>query len=123
MLHALKIRPVYGALLLSLASLSLQAQQTVVRTEQVAQEQLQQHERVTGSLRAYSDASLAVRESGYIAKVLVNEGDRVEKGQLLVQLNDQRLKATLDQLTAEEHLAMFGKLKGISASELDAKID
>ncbi|SEH06926.1 efflux RND transporter periplasmic adaptor subunit [Candidatus Venteria ishoeyi] len=77
-----------------------QAEQ-VVRIETVKLQQLQQHKRVTGNLRALSEASLAVRESGYVAKVLVNEGTRVKAGDMLVQLDERRLRSELAQLKAE----------------------
>ena len=75
--------------------------QQVVKTEKVRSERLQQHDRVIGSIKASSDANLAVRESGYIAKIFVNEGSRVRAGDLLLKLDDQRLKAELAQAQAE----------------------
>lgn len=75
--------------------------QQVVRVETVQQHALQQHYRITGNLHALSAASLAVRESGYVAEVFVNEGARVKVGDLLLQLDERRLQAELTQLQAE----------------------
>jgi RND family efflux transporter MFP subunit len=80
--------------------ITAQAQQ-VVRTETVQLQQLQQHNRVTGNLKALSEANLAVRESGYVAKVFVNEGSRVKKGDILLQLDKRRLNSQLAQSIAE----------------------
>ncbi|MEK7990026.1 MAG: efflux RND transporter periplasmic adaptor subunit, partial [Thiotrichaceae bacterium] len=81
-------------------SITAQAQQ-VVRTEIVQLQKLQQYNRVTGSLKALSEANLAVRESGYVAKIFVNEGSRVKKGDTLLQLDKRRLNSQHAQSKAE----------------------
>ncbi len=109
-------------LLLSLLSASSATAEQVVHTEQIVLKEMQKHDRVTGTLKAVAEASLAMRESGYVTQVKVNEGDRVSKGDLLVQLDDRRLQAELKQLQAE--LARAKAQVNLRAAELeDAKAD
>jgi RND family efflux transporter MFP subunit len=61
----------------------------------VSLEAIQEHRRVTGSLRAVERADVAAQESGAVVEVKVDVGDSVEKGDLLVKLDDRRVKATL----------------------------
>lgn len=51
-------------------------------------------ERVTGSLRAASEAELAAREDGPVARVDVREGDVVRAGDVLLTLDTRRLEAS-----------------------------
>jgi len=96
---------IIASLFLGLAIfLPVNAQQ-VVKTEAVRSQLLQQHDRVIGSVKALYEANLAVRESGYVEKVFVNEASRVNKGDLLLKLDDRRLKAELAQAQAEVNRA------------------
>ncbi|WP_353570452.1 efflux RND transporter periplasmic adaptor subunit [Candidatus Albibeggiatoa sp. nov. BB20] len=100
---------------------TVQAQQ-VVRTETVQLQPLQQRNRVTGNLKALSEAHLAVRESGYVSKVFVNEGSRVKKGGKLLQLDKRRLNSQLAQLQAELNQAK-ASVKQRKAELDNAKIE
>ena len=75
--------------------------QSVVITEVLTSEVLQRHDRVIGNIKASSEANLAVRESGYVVQIFVNEGSRVKTGDSLLKLDDQRLKSSLAQAEAE----------------------
>lgn len=61
----------------------------------VSLESVQERRRVTGSLRAVERAEVAAQESGAVVEVKVDVGDLVEKGDLLVKLDDRRVEATL----------------------------
>jgi RND family efflux transporter MFP subunit len=61
----------------------------------VSLEDVQERRRVTGSLQAVERAEVAAQESGAVLEVMVDVGDLVEKGDLLVKLDDRRVKATL----------------------------
>jgi RND family efflux transporter MFP subunit len=91
----------YLILLVSIFFITIAQAQQVVRTEIVQLQPLQQHKRVTGNVKALSKAHLAMRESGYVAKIFVNEGSRVKKGDKLLQLDKRRLNSQLNQLQAE----------------------
>ncbi len=77
------------------------AQPTTVRTVEVAQELVQEHRRVTGSLQAVSRASVAAQESGLIESVLVDEGSLVREGDVIVSLDARRRNAQLEEARAE----------------------
>lgn len=93
-------------LLAALAGLSLfpalaAAQPTAVRTVEVAEEVVQDHRRVTGSLQAVSRASVAAQESGLVESVHVDEGSLVLEGDVIVSLDARRLSAQLAETRAE----------------------
>lgn len=91
----------YLILLVSVFFITIVQAQQAVRTEIVQLQPLQQHKRVTGNIKALSEAHLAMRESGYVAKIFVNEGSRVKKGDKLLELDKRRLNSQLNQLQAE----------------------
>ncbi len=64
-----------------------------VRTAPVTLETVQEHRRVTGSLRAVARTALASQEPGQIAAVLVDEGMPARAGQLIARIDDRRLQA------------------------------
>jgi len=71
----------------------------------------------TATLEAIGDAQVVSKTSGIILKILVEEGMRVEKGQLLAQLDDDAVRNKLAQATAtlKKAQAAFDKAeKGIA---------
>lgn len=66
---------------------------TVVRPGPIAN-QLQ----TTGTLRADESVALTAEASGRVTQILFEEGQRVEKGELLVQINDAELQAEKQRL-------------------------
>lgn len=61
---------------------------------------------VTGQVAAVFQASLSSRIQGTIDRLLVREGARVSKGQVLVRLDSRDLQAELSRATAEVDNAM-----------------
>lgn len=59
----------------------------------------------TGTLRAEREVKLITEEEGRIARLPLYEGDRVNQGELLVQLDDTRLRAELKKATAQRRQA------------------
>lgn len=59
----------------------------------------------SGSLRAEREVKLITEEEGRIASLPFHEGDRVEQGALLVQLDDTRLRAELKKASAQRRQA------------------
>lgn len=55
---------------------------------------------VSGKVQAVNSADLSTRMMGYVDNVLVNVGDKVQKGQLLVSINNSDLQAKRAQVTA-----------------------
>jgi membrane fusion protein (multidrug efflux system) len=73
----------------------------------------------TATLEAVGDAQVVAKASGIILKILVEEGMRVEKGQLLAQLDDDaaRNKDVQAEATLKKAQAAFDKSeKGIAKS-------
>jgi HlyD family secretion protein len=64
-----------------------------------------------GQIAPLQQSTLSSTQSGTVSAVLVNEGDRVRKGQLLAQLDDSQLRAQLagNQATVAQSIA---KLQG-----------
>ncbi len=55
---------------------------------------------ITGQLRSNQDVNLGSKISGIVARVFVDEGQRVRRGQLLVQLDDADLRQQVDAARA-----------------------
>lgn len=95
------LKPLLVLTLMGSIALPAFANGPVVRTQKVKVEKLQQHQRVTGNLQSVSDATLAARESGFVSQILVENGQLVEQGDLLVQFDDRRLAVELESAQAE----------------------
>ncbi|MFP3927990.1 MAG: HlyD family secretion protein [Desulfobacteraceae bacterium] len=75
----------------------------------------------SGTIEA-TRAELAFQIGGRVARVLVDEGERVRPGQVLAELERAELTAAMDQARARVDTAL-GKLRGLEASlELQRKI-
>lgn len=71
-----------------------------VYVTQVTAETTRDEAIVTGTLRAQSRASLAVRESGTVNAMLVDEGDVVKAGAEIARLDQRRVRALLAETKA-----------------------
>jgi membrane fusion protein (multidrug efflux system) len=85
----------------------------------------------TGTTLSNEEVDLKPEASGKIIQLLFKEGDKVEKGELLLKLNDADLVATLKKLELQEKLAsdkegreskLLG-IKGVSQEEYDAALN
>jgi len=63
----------------------------------VVMESVQEKRQVIGTLRAVQRAEVAAQESGAVIKVNVDVGDEIEKGAVILSLDDRRMKASLDE--------------------------
>ncbi len=81
----------------------------------------------TGSLQANEEVELHPEVSGKLMQILFKEGQRVNKGELLIKINDADLQAQLHKTELEKKLAddrikrndkLLG-MKGISQEEFD----
>ncbi|MGF1637602.1 MAG: efflux RND transporter periplasmic adaptor subunit [Cyclobacteriaceae bacterium] len=83
-----------------------------------------------GSIMANEEVELKSEATGRIIKINFNEGSIVQKGQLLVKIEDDELQAQLKQLKLDLEIAEKDKfrkeelikIKGISQEELDESI-
>ena len=53
-----------------------------------------------GSLKTLEDVAVSSKKSGIINQILVKEGDRVKKGQILVQLDDVDARLQVERAEA-----------------------
>ncbi len=72
----------------------------VVRVTPVTLGTITQTLDITGSLRSNQNVDLGSKISGRVARVLVQEGSRVRRGQLLITLDDADLRAQVAQAQA-----------------------
>jgi multidrug efflux pump subunit AcrA (membrane-fusion protein) len=81
----------------------------------------------TGTLEARVQAAISPKISGRIAQVLVDQGDKVIKGQKLVLLDDEDLRQQVEIAKAELSVAQAGvemavsQIKSAEATEKQAK--
>lgn len=74
----------------------------------------------TGTLRAKETASISARVPGEIRRILVQPGDRVRAGQLLVVLDDAVARSALDQATSAAEAAARQQAAAQSEASLAA---
>jgi HlyD family secretion protein len=75
-----------------------------VKTEKVAPRSIQASVLASGRLVYEQQAKLTTEEIGRVTGIFVEEGDRVKKGQLVLQIDDQRLRAAVEQNEAAQHV-------------------
>lgn len=80
-------------------------QPSPVYVEPVAQQAVQQTERITGSLRARSTSMMAALEEGVLLELLVREASVVQKGDVLARIDTRRLEASKSQVQADLAMA------------------
>lgn len=76
-----------------------------VLTQRVRRKDMEELLEVTGNLRTDQDVHVGSRIAGRVLRVTVKEGDRVETGQLLVELDDSDLKAQVARAQSAKHAA------------------
>lgn len=77
------------------------AEPTAVRTIKVVQEEISIPVHSSGILVSSEEMKLSFKTGGIVAKIMVNEGDRVEKGTIIATLN-------LSEINAQVNLARNG---------------
>ncbi len=102
------LRLVLGLLMLGLLSSAAAAQRgggggpgTPVYADTAREEVILQRRMVTGELRAVRRAEVAVEEAGIVAELAVREGDRIERGDVVLRIDDTRLRLALDEVESE----------------------
>lgn len=125
----MNIRLLLPALLLLLCSPLLQAASTAVTLAEVRQDQFAQQLYASGTLRAWQSTDLRPQVSGRITRLALEEGAWVEKGALLLQLDDREarsrfLQNEINLREAERQLNRFQRLRStqaISQDQLEAQ--
>lgn len=75
-----------------------------VRVIAVTPRNVQEHIKTTGTILAMEEVNLVAETAGRIIQINFNEGSRVEKGQLLIKINDTELTAQLKRAMASQRM-------------------
>jgi HlyD family secretion protein len=75
-----------------------------VQVEKLEPRGIQASVLASGRLVYEQQAKLTTEEIGRVTAIYVAEGDRVKKGQLVLQIDDQRLRAAVEQNQAAAHV-------------------
>ncbi|MCR4964813.1 MAG: efflux RND transporter periplasmic adaptor subunit [Bacteroidales bacterium] len=106
------------------ATTSAGSQKMTIRTQQVHLQEIEQTYEYTAIVEANAVNNIAPLTGGRIDKIYVEVGDRVSKGKVLVQMNENSLKqskAQLDNLKASfNRIDELYKVGGTSKSDWDA---
>ncbi|MCB0802708.1 MAG: efflux RND transporter periplasmic adaptor subunit [Flavobacteriales bacterium] len=100
---------------------------TLVDVTVVKKEQVKETVDAIGNIIANESAQLAAEQSGRISKIYFDEGTKVNKGKLLLELNNADLKADLKEIESKLNLAKIQldrtkellKFEGVSQNQLD----
>ncbi|QDU64647.1 Multidrug resistance protein MdtN [Planctomycetes bacterium Pan216] len=95
-----RVTPLAILVIVALSTTTLAQPTAHVRTAKVLKEKVQEHQRVTGTLRALSRGNVAGLEDGRVTEVTVREGAHVKKGDVLARIDDRRLEAMLHESEA-----------------------
>ena len=82
-----------------------------IKVEPVRPSRLVDAFQVAGSVKAFEDVTIAPEEGGVVKTWVVEKGQPVRKGGLIVQLNDDVIKAGYDAALAQYHLAQLNYVK------------
>ncbi|MCG8427798.1 MAG: efflux RND transporter periplasmic adaptor subunit, partial [Chromatiales bacterium] len=114
-----------AATLLALISLSFALsaaeteQATLVEVSQVSTEDLNPELTLNGILYPDHQVSIGTQVAGYVATIHVESGDRVEQGQVLVEIRDLPLRLQIDEVTASiQHAKAEVRLRQLEMQRL-----
>ncbi|MAA76148.1 MAG: efflux transporter periplasmic adaptor subunit [Salinisphaeraceae bacterium] len=109
------IRRTIGLLLISAAAAAQEPIQ--VETGTAEQRPWTQTLRLTGTLTSASDSALAPRLDGLVTEIRVDAGDRVERGDVLLELDDQLERLSLQSARAslQEARAQLAEARRVRA--------
>jgi RND family efflux transporter MFP subunit len=82
----------------------------VIKTEPVKAESIRRNVDVVGTLAAEDQVTVSAEASGSVSRILVDLGDRVVAGQILVELDREKLQYSADEQKAalDRALAKYG---------------
>jgi HlyD family secretion protein len=75
----------------------------------------------TGKIEAVQDVEVKSRVSGRIARLYVSEGDRVQRGQLIAEIDPQEIRLQLEQASAQLRGAEAGSKRSLESLTLTRK--
>lgn len=98
-----------------------------VAVETLAPAQFAQEVRVTGTLKTDETVTVSTKATGLVRRLTVKEGDRVTRGQLLVEIDDrdlqaQRARAAATLQAAQAHLSGVTTARTVKDATTDADL-
>ncbi|MCF8346549.1 MAG: efflux RND transporter periplasmic adaptor subunit [Bacteroidales bacterium] len=108
----------------SLENQTSPADATVVRVKNIAPSQLTSYFSATGTVEALQDAFISPEVNGQISAILINRGDEVKKGDLLVRLNTDLTMRNIDEVKTSLKLAekLFQKQEQLWKKEIGSEV-
>lgn len=103
------------------AGCSLRREQAAPPGHQVSRGNIEVTVVETGKIEAVQDVEVKSRVSGRIARLYVNEGDRVERGQLIAEIDPQEIRLQLEQAAAQLRGAEAGSKRSLESLALTRK--
>ncbi len=100
---------------------TMRREQTTPTGHQVSRGDIEVTVVETGKIEAVQDVEVKSRVSGRIARLYVNEGDRVERGQLIAEIDPQEIRLQLEQATAQLRGAEAGSKRSLESLTLTRK--
>lgn len=96
-----------------------------VASDKVEPQLFKHYFEASGSVESIHEAFISPEVSGQVEKVLVNEGDKVEKGQLLAQLSTDIIQNNIQEVKASLSLADFAykKQKSLWEKHIGSELD
>lgn len=91
-----------------------------VRVDPVLSESVVQQRRVTGDLRAVRRSMVAAEQAGRVVELLVEEGDFVEEGQRIAQLDSSLMRLEIARREAE--ITAFEAIVGERDAEVEQEV-
>lgn len=109
------------------AELSIKEEKEIinVNVSELKNEVFEHFFEVTGNVEAELDINVSPESAGIIEEVLVNEGMKVTKGQVLGKLNTNALQRSLDELQIQQELAntTFERQKNLWNQNIGSEIE
>lgn len=89
-----------AALIATTASIAFAQPASNVMLDAVTKQTVTQQREATGEVYSLRRAAVATQESGLVTEMELNIGDRVEKGQVIARLDDERARLDVQRLRA-----------------------
>ncbi len=96
-----------------------------VKVEEIKSQPFEHHILVNGTVEPVNQALISPEMNGQIEKIYVDEGQRVKKGQLLVQLNDDVIKNNIEEVKTGLELAkkLFEKQEKLWKQNIGSEVE
>jgi len=101
-----------------------ESRQIVVKVKKMTPESFSSFFEATGTVEALQDAFISPEVNGQISSILVNRGERVQQGQLLVRLKTDVTQSNIDEVKTSLELAskIFEKQQQLWEKEIGSEL-